>query len=237
MEQFACAVLATGEPACFNDDTRDLPPEWERLLHALLDESRAREVAVLPLQLHQMKSLRPHRCQERGCRAIHSSGRGVVERAAERGRPAARRARTAERLGVPPRPFFPIVRRVSRVSRAIESRLPLTAAVAAAVVVATVLLMIMPADFRVEARGELQPELRRDVFAPADGVVQQVYVEHAQTVAAGDLLLEMRQTELDFEFARVLGELQRLESSWKASRRRACPVSVPRRRKTGAKIS
>ena len=53
MEQFACAVLATGEPACFNDDTRDLPPEWERLLHALLDESRAREVAVLPLQIAQ----------------------------------------------------------------------------------------------------------------------------------------------------------------------------------------
>ena len=97
---------------------------------------------------------------------------------------------------------------MSRVSRAIEARLPLTAVVAAAVVVATVLLMIMLADFRVEARGELQPELRRDVFAPADGVVQQVYVEHAQTVAAGDLLLEMRQTELDFEFARVLGELQ-----------------------------
>ena len=84
----------------------------------------------------------------------------------------------------------------------------MTAVVASAGVLAAVLLLLMPADFRVEARGELQPERRRDVFAPADGVVQQVYVDHAQTVAAGDLLLEMRQTELDFEFARVLGELQ-----------------------------
>ena len=185
--------LPNGSGCCTRCSTNRVPGRWR----------------FFRCRLHKMKALRPRRCQE--ALVVERFTAPVEESSNERrkevvlrhGALALQNALEYRRV-----PFFPIVRRVSRVSRAIEARLPLTAVIAAAVALAAVLLMIMPADFRVEARGELQPEMRRDVFAPADGVVQQVYVDHAQTVAAGDLLLEMRQTELDFEFARVLGELQ-----------------------------
>jgi multidrug efflux pump subunit AcrA (membrane-fusion protein) len=69
-------------------------------------------------------------------------------------------------------------------------------------------LTLKPADFYIEARGQLQPKVRLDVFAPSDGVVHKVRVAHADRVSAGQVLVELRRSELDLEFARVLGEMQ-----------------------------
>ena len=69
-------------------------------------------------------------------------------------------------------------------------------------------LVFIPADFTVSGEGELQPEIRRDVFAWADGVVEKVLAEHGQHVEKDQLLAEMRQTELQYEISRVLGEKQ-----------------------------
>src|SRR5262249_25887922 len=68
----------------------------------------------------------------------------------------------------------------------------------AAILVAAILgaLVMIPADVRISARGELQPVVRHDVFAPRDGVVTAIHVDHGKTVAAGEALLEMRSPEL-----------------------------------------
>jgi len=66
----------------------------------------------------------------------------------------------------------------------------------------------VPADFAIEARGELQPLKRRDIFAPSAGVISDLRVQHAEQVRADQVLLVMREPELDFEFKRVWGELQ-----------------------------
>ena len=46
-------------------------------------------------------------------------------------------------------------------------------------------LVIVPADFNVEAPGTLQPVVRRDVFAPRSGIVDEVLVKHGADVKAG----------------------------------------------------
>lgn len=69
-------------------------------------------------------------------------------------------------------------------------------------------LVLVPADFTVEARGELQPRRTREVFAPADSVVRELQVASGAKVEEDQVLLTLRRPELDLEFKRVGGELQ-----------------------------
>lgn len=73
--------------------------------------------------------------------------------------------------------------------------------------VTAAVLAFVPTEHRLSARGELWPRERRNVFAPADAVVQTVHVAHGQQVAAGELLVTLRDPRLEFELARVQGEL------------------------------
>jgi multidrug efflux pump subunit AcrA (membrane-fusion protein) len=66
----------------------------------------------------------------------------------------------------------------------------------------------VPTDFVIDGRGELQPAMQRHIFAPADAVIESIHVEHSGKVAAGDVLLELRDSELDFKMASILGDLQ-----------------------------
>ncbi len=66
----------------------------------------------------------------------------------------------------------------------------------------------MRADYDVKVRGELQPEVRRDVFAPADGVVLDLLAEHGQQVDADQVVAVLRNPELDYELQRVHGEME-----------------------------
>src|SRR5262249_41402463 len=69
-------------------------------------------------------------------------------------------------------------------------------------------LVLIPADFDMTARGELQPKVRREVFARSDGVVNQIKVEQGQKVARGELLVSLHKPQLDFESSRLEREIQ-----------------------------
>lgn len=84
-------------------------------------------------------------------------------------------------------------------------RIWITAAVIVAMVTA---LAVIPIELTVTARGKLQPVERRDIFASNDGVVTELRVHHGQAVTADDVLLTLRNSDLDFEESRIAGELQ-----------------------------
>jgi multidrug efflux pump subunit AcrA (membrane-fusion protein) len=67
---------------------------------------------------------------------------------------------------------------------------------------------IIPARYEVEGRGEVQPRVRREVFAPDDAVVEELRVDHDDQVEQGQILAIMRNPQLDLESKRVSGELQ-----------------------------
>jgi multidrug efflux pump subunit AcrA (membrane-fusion protein) len=68
-------------------------------------------------------------------------------------------------------------------------------------------LIVTPASFDLEGRGTLEPVIRREVFAAVDGVVADVPVEHGQSVAAGQTLVELRSTsDLDVAVADLVGK-------------------------------
>ncbi len=57
-------------------------------------------------------------------------------------------------------------------------------------------LAVVPMEFTLQARGTLQPTKRRQVFARTDGVVAQVTADHSDPVAAGSVLVTLRDDEL-----------------------------------------
>lgn len=70
---------------------------------------------------------------------------------------------------------------------------------------------LIPAEATVESRGSLEPERRREVFAPADGIVAEIAARHGRTVAADSALVVLRSPTLTIELTRVAGELQTAE--------------------------
>src|SRR4029079_8357379 len=82
-------------------------------------------------------------------------------------------AREADRL-----PLRWFVRPLGKLTHAIAAHVPLTLLAIGAAVAAVVALVKVPADFNVEASGTLQPVVRRDVFAPRSGIVDEVLVQH-----------------------------------------------------------
>ncbi|HMC12688.1 MAG TPA: HlyD family efflux transporter periplasmic adaptor subunit, partial [Pirellulaceae bacterium] len=83
--------------------------------------------------------------------------------------------------------------------------LPKTLLAVAALIAAVVALALVPTDFEVAARGKLQPAERREIFAPLDGLVARVPVEHGQIVESGAVLAELTNTDLDLQVAALLG--------------------------------
>jgi hypothetical protein len=71
-----------------------------------------------------------------------------------------------------------------------------------------VALATIPAELRIEARGELRPSRRTELFAPRDGIVREVSVDTGSAVQAGDRLLILTNEQLDLDVQRVEGELE-----------------------------
>ncbi len=65
----------------------------------------------------------------------------------------------------------------------------------------------IPVPFTIDAVGNLRPTLERHLFAPADGVVEQVRVEYGDTVAANQQLIQMSSPEYDLQIQTLQGEL------------------------------
>ena len=67
-------------------------------------------------------------------------------------------------------------------------------------------LAIWPARFTLESKGTLEPVVRQDVFAGIDGVVQELYCAHGDTVAKDKTLVLLRNTDLEVAIADVQGQ-------------------------------
>lgn len=107
---------------------------------------------------------------------------------------------------------------------------------------AAVLLAIAwtPVEFRIAARGQLQPVVRQDVFAPTDGVVSKLLVHDGQSVAKGDALLELTNDDLEFQLTKINGELhtaRQQQLSIQAARLESAPGTPARDREQRSQLA
>ena len=211
LEQLVARLAAIGEPLWYGERAADMPDEVERPLQAYLDESHARVLAVVPLRGP------PSDAEDDPGRVI---GTVVAEQFQSSADDAALRERVsvvaehggtalANALAHSHLPLARVGRGLARLRWFVEARqFPKTITAAAIIAAVIVALALVPADFNIDARGEFQPQVRREVFASDDGVVSELLVEHSQTVEAHQPLLTLRKPELDLEIRRVAGEIQ-----------------------------
>jgi multidrug efflux pump subunit AcrA (membrane-fusion protein) len=69
-----------------------------------------------------------------------------------------------------------------------------------------VALVVTPKDLELAASGKLQPSLRREVFAPSDGVVEMIFVDHGSTVRESEELMRLRNTDLEVEISKLVSQ-------------------------------
>lgn len=210
MEQLAAVVLKAGESVHFAGDSTGLPPQIDDALHQFVDLSQARAVAVIPLVPES----------EGGAKRARPLGALVVERweqsswteparqrlraMAEHGAAALKNAHEHQSLFL-----LPLWKALGKINWLTKLPKALLAGGALAAIAAA--LVLVPYDFRIAARGKLQPLDRRDIFAATDGVVVEVPVDHAQMVSPGEVLATLRNTDLDVEVASLLGKQTTLQ--------------------------
>lgn len=216
-------VLKTRRPFWFDDaqtatgKAPDLPKHIEQTLHQHLNESHARLLAIIPL-------MNPVNAQGSSAQSETLNGAVLIEcfsatedlpQLQHRAEVLARQSgiAIANALDYSQLPFHSVWRWIGKLGWYVRLRqLPRTTLIAGLLIAAVSSLIVIPADFTIVGRGELQPAIRRGLFASSDGIVAKLSDKLATNqppdVSQDEVLIELTNSTLDFEMTRVTGELQ-----------------------------
>ena len=239
-------VVARARDALWHPDPgRELPPQIEEELEHYIDESHASGLAILPLvRPRKTPVVKPGGVDavavakaEAAPPADVAAGepigvlvaewftsstfeggrRARVEVCAEHGSIAL--ANSLDHTGLP---LFRVIDVLGR-SRALTTarNLPKTVLAALASLAAIAALIFIPAELRLEGKGTLEPVHKRDVFAGVDGVVKEIApgIAHGVGVTRGQLLVTLRNTDLEVALTDVLGRKASSEEQLVSTRR------------------
>jgi len=237
LERLAAAVAACNEPLWYGPGSGELPPPIERPLGAYVDETHVRLLAAVPLEMTETDAAEHDGRRPLGVMVVERFHGTEDDGLRERVDAACRHGAIALQNALELRsvPFARSLRMLGTAAGLLRGRrLPKTLCAVAILAAVLIVLATVPADFDVEARGELQPRSRHDLFAPADGVVSGLQVAHGDPVRAGDPLLTLRKPEFDLEYQRVWGELQTAQQRLAAiEAQRPPPIPAVDRRRRG----
>ncbi|MEM8667016.1 MAG: HlyD family efflux transporter periplasmic adaptor subunit [Planctomycetota bacterium] len=226
LNNLATRVVAAGEPLWHDGSTEDLPPQIEEALEDYVDQSYGRNVAVLPLREPERKLGTDNESGATGTLDRDNAHRGdvigalIVEQIEsdippeifkarvdlvyEHGTRAIANSRAHTNLFL-----MPVWRAMGRATWVLRARtLPKTLAVIGLILAVILVLTFVKKDFNLEAEGTLLPEMRREVFAPIDGEVLEVLVDHNSVVAEGDPLVRLENRDLEIQITEVSGQIQ-----------------------------
>jgi hypothetical protein len=225
LNKLATRVVAAGEPLWHDGSTEDLPPQIEEALEDYVDQSYGRNIAVLPLRepertlgkdegggaAGEIDRDDSHRGDVIGALIVEQIETDIPEdifRARcdlvyEHGTRAIANSRAHTNLFL-----MPLWRTIGHATWIIRARtLPKTLAVLGLISAVILGLIFIQKDFDLEAEGTLMAEVRREIFAPIDGEVIAVNAVHKQQVKKGDVLVELRNHEMEIQLNEIDGEI------------------------------
>jgi multidrug efflux pump subunit AcrA (membrane-fusion protein) len=222
-------VMAGREPLVYTGKVEGLPPQVEQPLADYVAESNSRLVVIVPL-FESGELIKPEfedKEKERHVLAKEPKVIGclVAEQINDSRMPAGLREKldvTADHVAASLQQAITFERiflrtallAIGRTGEWFHGRkLAKTLAITAGVVAVALALWLVPYPYRVEAEGRLMPVTQRDVFAPWDGEVTQLFVKGGEAVKEGTLLAVLRSDELRAEAVRVAKELDEKETT------------------------
>ena len=218
LNHLTSAVVAAGEPIWYSGDTSNMAPQVEEALQEYVDDSHAKNVAVLPLVRPQSGA------PSEDAPPPDIIGALVVEQI-EDSRPrdgmvqrvnvVCDHSATALGNALEHNNLFllPVWRTLGKGRWVLAARtLPKTIAVVAVVLVALLALVLVPARFRIYGKGTLQPVIRRDISASVEGEIVKVFVSHGDMVTKGQVLAEMRNPEIEAKITEIDGKLRQVKA-------------------------
>jgi len=220
LERLAAAVAASGEPLTWReesaqDSAEELPPQLATVLQDYLDLGHARQLVAIPLRHPGPESKSTEAAPPHALLIAESFIAGQpLTTLSERAGELARLSNSAlgNALAHDSLPLLPLQTRLAKLLTTLSHR-PISAALCVAgVALALTLLAVVPADLTVEVEGTLQPQARRNLFAPSDGIVELVHAAHGSQVTRGQVLLKIVSPALDLDESRISGELQTAQS-------------------------
>lgn len=224
LNTLATRVVAAGEPLWHDGATEDLPPQIEEALEDYVDLSYGRNIAVLPLRephrggqqqqgaAGQVDRDNAHRGEVIGALIVEQIEsdlpadvfRARVDLVYEHGTRAIANSLMHSNLFL-----MPVWKTLGKATDLFRGRaLPKTIAVLTAIAVVSLGLIFVPLELQLEAEGKLEPNARREVFAPIDGEVVEVLVDHATNVEEGTPLVKLRNRQLEMEMTELLGQIR-----------------------------
>lgn len=220
--ELATRVVATGESLWYDGSMEDLPPQVEESLHEYIDESHTRMLALLPLRRPkrsgEARQTVTGEADEESNLANEIVGALIVEQIESRLPEPVLRSRTdlvyehsaraiTNSIDVNRIFLMPVWRTVGKSRWLVTARnLPKTVIVFSLICAALFTLIFMKKDFNIQSKGALLPIVKRDVFVPITGDVIEVHVKDQDTVQEGDLLVKLRNADLEVEYQDVIGK-------------------------------
>ncbi len=238
--RLATKVVAMGEPLWYVGFTDDFPPQIEEAVQEYVDHAHTKTIAVLPLVQPATESDETNTdAAERVVDEGTVVGAMIVEQIedvrsqhdmADRvnlvsGHAARALANAYEHNSLFLLPLWRSLGRARWVLRA--KTLPKTLAVVAGVTAVLLALLLIPADFALTGKGQLQPIHKQDVFADYEGTVSRVLVRHGERVEQGQLLAELESTSLDVQLEGVIGQEAETFAKWQSAATQRRNSSLP----------
>jgi multidrug efflux pump subunit AcrA (membrane-fusion protein) len=208
--QLLSSRVAQGGEAVWYDgeSSAELAPQVVEALRQYADDAHPRMIGLVPLRPPTDEQQRQH-TPPLGVLIVEQFNSLIDAQARERVEQVGRQSSIAlvNALRYRALPTLPFARRRTNVSGQPTAKLAKSlAAIAGLALLAS--LFFIHTNFDVYADGELQPEQQQHVFAPLDGQVASIAVQHGGHVEANAVLLEMRSPELELESQRVQGEFE-----------------------------
>jgi multidrug efflux pump subunit AcrA (membrane-fusion protein) len=200
-------VMKSGKPVVFQRDAEPAPRELQDFLSTFPDGEGPVQIAIVPLLTPGSSGQRVGTC---GALVIESFDPQEtvdfyrrINEVTEHASLAIGNALAYERI-----PFRPVWQGLHWIGRQFGlSRLLRTMFWIVGVAAVASFLTFEKTELKVEVAGQLRPVQERLVFAPADGLVDQILVEQGDLINEGDIVIRLRSPDLELELRQLEGEL------------------------------
>ncbi|WP_158545356.1 efflux RND transporter periplasmic adaptor subunit [Bremerella cremea] len=215
LQRLSEAVVRARQTLLYTGETENLPPQVEAALIDYLDETPSKIIAIVPLREclanENDEGTKPQPPEPLGALVLESIEQLDGHQLLRRAEPIVRHATTALANAQSYRhlPFAFLLAPLGKVLANVGwYRLSSTMKVVIPLALIVTAMFLIPTDFFIEVHGQLVPAVQRNVFAPSDGYVDEVLVQHGQHVAAGETLIQLQSNEFTLQKAEIVGQLQ-----------------------------